>query len=89
MTAIERSRILLAIVVALAARGGARADWPQFRGPDGQGHTEATNLPVEWGPDKNVVWKQAIAGQGWSSPVVQGENIFLTAAVPVEGKQGE
>lgn len=65
------------------------ADWPQFRGPDGQGHTDATNVPVEWSAEKNVAWKQAIAGQGWSSPVVQGEQIFLTAAVPVEEKEGE
>ena len=89
MIAIERSRTSIALVLALAATASARADWPQFRGPDGQGHAAAKNLPVEWNAEKNVAWKQLIAGQGWSSPVVLGEQIFLTAAVPVEGKTGD
>lgn len=67
----------------------ARADWPQFRGPTGQGIATATNLPSEWGPDKNVVWKQAIPGLGWSSPIVLGDKIFLTTAVPVENSKDQ
>ena len=60
------------------------ADWPQFRGPGGQGHTEAANLPTEWSATKNVVWKQDIPGSGWSSPVVVGGKVFLTSAVPID-----
>ncbi|MCA1964992.1 MAG: PQQ-like beta-propeller repeat protein, partial [Prosthecobacter sp.] len=64
-------------------------DWPEFRGPGRQGHAEAQGLPVEWGgPDgKNVLWKAAVPGIGWSSPIVAGERIYLTTAVPVGGEE--
>ena len=61
-------------------------DWTQFRGAAGQGISAATGLPVEWGPEKNVAWKLAIPGEGWSSPVVQDGRIYLTAAVPADGE---
>lgn len=57
------------------------ADWPEFRGPTGQGHALATALPIEWSPTKNVTWKQAVPGVGWSSPVIVGGRIYLTTAV--------
>lgn len=57
------------------------ADWPQFRGPTGDGHYTGPNLPTEWGPDKNVAWKTAIPGKGWSSPIVWKGMIYLTTAV--------
>ncbi len=62
-------------------------DWPQFRGPEGNGHASATDVPVEWSDTRNVTWKQAIPGQGWSSPVVADGRIYLTAAVPNEGSE--
>jgi outer membrane protein assembly factor BamB len=55
-------------------------DWPQFRGPSGQGVSDERNLPVTWSETKNVRWKVAIPGRGWSSPVVQGNRIWLTTA---------
>src|SRR5207249_377459 len=54
------------------------ADWPQFRGPNASGVSDETNLPVEFGPDRNVVWKTAIP-PGNSSPSLAGDKIFLTA----------
>jgi outer membrane protein assembly factor BamB len=69
------------LLIALAPLTAA-ADWPQFRGPTQQGHADAKGLPVEWGPDKNVVWKIPVPGKGWSSPVVAGGRIYLTTAVP-------
>lgn len=54
------------------------ADWPQFRGPNASGVSEEANLPVEFGPNRNVVWKTAIP-PGHSSPAVAGDKIFLTA----------
>src|SRR5262249_38096571 len=54
--------------------------WPQFRGPDGQGHAVQTGLAVEWGEKKNVVWKTPIPGNGWSSAVIEGTQIWLTTA---------
>ena len=64
-------------------------NWPQFRGPDGQGHSSAENLPTEWSGTKNVAWKQDIPGEGWSSPVVWNGRIFLTSAVPSEAVANE
>lgn len=60
----------------------ARAeDWPQFRGPTGQGHSTETNLPIEWSETKNVVWKVPVPGSGWSSPVVSNGRVWLTSSV--------
>jgi hypothetical protein len=52
--------------------------WPQFRGPNGSGVAEAHNLPVEFGPEKNVVWSVDVP-PGHSSPVIARGRIFLTA----------
>jgi outer membrane protein assembly factor BamB len=73
-------------VVALAAVASlvsvsSGADWPEFRGPSGQGHAAASGLPTQWGPEKNVQWKTPIPGLGWSSPVVIGGRVYLTTAV--------
>src|SRR5687767_3236001 len=57
------------------------ADWPQFRGPGGQGHSTETGLPLEWSDTRNVAWKAAVPGRGWSSPVAVGGKIWLTTAV--------
>jgi len=54
--------------------------WPQFRGPGGEGLVAQTGLPLEWSETKNVVWKTPLAG-GWSSPVIQGDQIWLTTCV--------
>jgi outer membrane protein assembly factor BamB len=62
-------------------------DWPEFRGPTGQGIVPQGSVPTEWSPTKNVVWKQAIPGTGWSSPIVWKGRIYLTTAVPVEANE--
>jgi outer membrane protein assembly factor BamB len=61
-------------------------DWPQFRGPDGQGHSSATGLPVRWSLTENVVWKAPIPGVAWSSPVFHEGRIYLTTAVPLDAE---
>lgn len=71
-----------AILFAALARA---ENWPQFRGPTAQGIVTGKALPVEWGPAKNLVWKQEIAGKGWSSPAIVDGRIYLTTAVPVAG----
>lgn len=55
-------------------------DWPEFRGPSGQGTSDERGLPLTWSETKNVRWKVAIPGSGWSSPVIQGDRIWLTTA---------
>jgi outer membrane protein assembly factor BamB len=58
----------------------AADDWPQFRGPEGTGHSDARDLPQEWSETKNIVWKTAIHDRGWSSPVIYGKQVWLTSA---------
>lgn len=56
------------------------ADWPDFRGPQGGGHSAEKNLPLTWSESENVLWKTALPGRGWSTPVIGGDEIWLTAA---------
>ena len=58
----------------------AAENWPQFRGPEGNGHAAATALPTQWSETENVVWKTAMHDKGWSSPVIWGNQIWLTTA---------
>ncbi|MEO8428594.1 MAG: PQQ-binding-like beta-propeller repeat protein [Verrucomicrobiota bacterium] len=55
-------------------------NWPGFRGPTRQGVSTETNLPMKWSATENVVWKTAVPGESWSSPIVWGERVFLTTA---------
>jgi hypothetical protein len=69
------------LTLALAATAPLRGeDWPQFRGPTGQGISTETGQPVRWSSDSGVEWRTPIPGQGWSSPIVSGERVFLTTA---------
>ena len=56
-------------------------NWPQWRGPEGQGVSAETGLPDEWSATRNIKWKTAIAGRGHSSPIVWRNKIFLTTAL--------
>ena len=80
----SQALVLLATALLLPAVTAAQ-EWPQFRGPDGQGHASAEPLPIEWSEGKNVAWKSPIAGLGWSSPVVAGGRVWITSAVEQPG----
>ncbi|MCH7725182.1 MAG: PQQ-like beta-propeller repeat protein [Planctomycetes bacterium] len=70
----------LSIVLGLFSRCLAE-DWTQFRGPDGQGHSNVKKLPLKWSDNSdNLTWKARIDGLGWSSPVVSNNQIWLTTA---------
>jgi outer membrane protein assembly factor BamB len=73
--------LLLAVTIACTTAFAAETEWPQFRGPTGQGLSAATGVPIEWSPDKNVVWKVEVPGKGWSSPVLSRGRLYLTSAV--------
>jgi len=62
-------------------RAASDEAWTEFRGPSGQGHSSATGLPLEWSPTTNVAWKQAIPGNGWSSPVISQGRVYVTTSV--------
>lgn len=72
------------LAILLGSVGALHADWPDFRGPTQDGHaTSGTNLvglPLNWSETNNVVWKTPIPHLGWSTPVVLGNQIWLTTA---------
>ena len=84
---LQRLFVLFAGPSLLAAAPARADDWPEFRGPTGQGIVRDGSLPVEWSRTKNVAWTQQIPGRGWSSPVVADGRIYLTTAVPVPGSR--
>jgi outer membrane protein assembly factor BamB len=57
-------------------------DWPQFRGPNADGHAANAVAPLRWSDTEKVTWKTAIPGLGWSSPVYSQGRVYLTTAVP-------
>jgi outer membrane protein assembly factor BamB len=74
-------RLGLSALIGIAITPGLHAeDWPQFRGPTGQGHSTERGLPLEWSETRNVVWKTPLAGRGWSSPVVADGRVWVTSA---------
>ena len=79
---------LLFAIITLASifSHAANENWPQFRGPDGDGHARESHLPLVWSEQKNVKWKTAIHGKAWSSPVIWDNQIWLTTATE-DGKQ--
>lgn len=79
----------IAVFLLLGTRAWAGDDWPQFRGPGGDGHSNATAVPLAWGEEQSVVWKTPIEGRGWSSPVVMGDQIWLTTAIETAASSGE
>ena len=56
------------------------AEWPEWRGPGGQGLATAENLPTSWSESENVVWKTPVPGRGWSSPVIDEGRIWITTS---------
>lgn len=70
----------LSLLLLLAAPAFADDNWPQFRGPTGQGVTDSKGLPVTWSETQNVKWKTAIHGKAWSSPVIWGNQIWMSSA---------
>jgi len=74
-----------ALLVFVSIPGFPVDNWPTYRGPTGNGIATAKNLPAEWSETKNIRWKTAIHGKGWSSPVVWGDQVWMTTANEVRG----
>ena len=83
---VGRGLALLAALHVGAAHTGA-GDWPEFRGPDGQGHSAEQGLPVEWSESRNVAWKTAVPGLGWSTPAIADGRAWVTTAT-ADGEGG-
>jgi len=72
--------VLITSCVALAVPAAAAANWPNWRGPGGQGHADDARVPLTWGESEHLLWRTPLPGRGNSSPVVWGDRVFLTAA---------
>ena len=74
-------RLLLAAVLAWSAASAAAEDWPQWRGPRLDGSSMEKGLPLAWSADENIAWKTPLPGVGHSSPIVVGDNVFITTCL--------
>ena len=81
-------RLLVLLLIAGASVLAQAEDWPQFRGPTGQGHATERGLPFEWGETKNIIWKTPVPGLGWSSPTVANGRVWLTTVVESKERRG-
>ena len=75
------THILCTAALVCAAAFAHAENWPQFRGPNRQGNSTETGLPLEWSATSHVAWKTEISGESWSSPIVWEDRVFLTTAM--------
>ena len=80
------SLLVLLTTSAFSAEPAADAQWPQWRGPLGNGVAPQAEPPVKWSESENVKWKVAIPGSGTSTPIVWGDKVFLLTAIPAAAK---
>ena len=82
--------ISFSLIIISACKPLSDNNWPQFRGPDANMIVSGENLPSEWGDDLNLAWTHEVDGEGWASPVVWGNQVFMASVVPVKiNKPGE
>src|SRR5437773_7570887 len=77
--------LLLVTAVVPAPLAPVDTTWPQFRGHAGRAVSAIDTLPVKWSTTINVAWNADVPGRGWSSPIVWGDQIFVTTAISARG----
>jgi outer membrane protein assembly factor BamB len=68
------------------AQAASAENWPQFRGPRGDGTSHETNAPLRWSSAQNIKWKAPLPGEGHSSPIVWEQGVFVTSADETGGR---
>jgi outer membrane protein assembly factor BamB len=91
---LARSSAIVTMVAGLVAWSAAAPEaaevWPQWRGPEGQGHASlAHDLPVTWSETEHVAWKTPLPGRGWSSPVLDATHAWMTTAIESEATEAD
>lgn len=86
--AFRRPVLWVLLLVAGTSLLAQAEDWPQFRGPTGQGHATERGLPLEWSESNNIQWKTPVPGLGWSSPAVADGRVWLTTVVESKERRG-
>ncbi len=82
MTDFKILRFFLVLLIMPFVSDMQAQNWPGWRGPNGDGTSTETNLPVEWDASKNVLWKSKVPGVGHSSPIIWEDRIFTLTAFP-------
>ena len=77
--------LVYAAFAATLAISAHAENWPQFRGPRGDGISSENSAPTTWSSTNNIAWKTPIPGEGHSSPIVWNDSVFLTSASPENG----
>ncbi|MHC4681283.1 MAG: outer membrane protein assembly factor BamB family protein [Planctomycetota bacterium] len=72
--------LLLTALTTIRAELSLAENWPGFRGPGRQGISQEKNVPLEWSETSNIAWKTPVPGEGWSSPIVFEDRVFVTTA---------
>ena len=80
-----KTLVVACVILSAAIASAQDVSWPQFRGPDGQGHSSERGVPLEWSETRNIAWKTPIPGLGWSSPVVANGKVWITTAIEQRG----
>ena len=83
---VKHPHILASIASVLMLATTAAADWPDYRGPQQNGHASVTKAPLKWDENTNIAWKTPIQGRAWSSPVILNDQIWVSNATP-DGKK--
>jgi outer membrane protein assembly factor BamB len=82
----RRNEICIAMLFVLLSPVASADNWGHWRGPIGNGIALKASPPTEWSSTKNVKWKVEVPGIGSSSPVVWGDQVFVTTAVSKDGE---
>ena len=75
-------KLFLAVLIVLSTFITQAQNWPNWRGPNGDGTSIETNLPTQWDSISNVVWKSPVQGVGHSSPIIWEDKLFTITALP-------
>ncbi|MFC1739349.1 PQQ-binding-like beta-propeller repeat protein [Planctomycetota bacterium] len=75
------THIILLMIGFLTSSACGTQNWPEFRGPSKDGHSKATDLALTWSETENIKWKVPIHDRGWSTPVIWGDQIWMTTAL--------
>ncbi|MGE4549982.1 MAG: PQQ-binding-like beta-propeller repeat protein [Opitutales bacterium] len=78
----KKAKFLFLFLFSVPLAFGALPDWPQFRGPTGQGDAQVQKAPLRWSESENVAWRTELVGTAWSSPILGAGKLYLTNAVP-------
>ena len=79
-------------ICLLLAGSAAAENWPQWRGPSGDGISPEKNLPEVWGPEQNIRWRTPLPGLGTSTPIIWDDLVFVTSQLgmgPVDRRGAE